>query len=250
MSRTFTKDIANFLNFGTSSIASLINGASQVSIHQWLYANSFTGADNDNRTITVAIDGLNGGVILCTTSTPFWRVGGRSQAADGFQVASSTTTPVTGVWVSLGGVLDFANDKIYVYVNGVLEKTQSVTFGASTYTLGTPTGGDKIGAGIGLATNTQFDGNISQTAIWTSDIGVGGFSLLGKGYSPFRISASTLIFYAPLLGTSSPEPDMVSGKLGTITGSVPASVDPLTGLPQNYQTIQVGNGLSVSDKIR
>lgn len=63
-----------------------------------------------------------------------------------------------------------------------------------------------------------WDGRLAEIAIWNRLLSPTDCGRLGIGHKPTEFSPN-LIFYAPLLGNDSPEPDIVGGTTGTVTGA-------------------------------
>lgn len=233
MARDFTKNASNYMSLGVNQVQPLINGASAISIHALVNLDSFNTGANDNRIITIGVANNLAGIIMEVVGgagAEVLKIAGRSVSTDSLQSKSATTVVTTSVWHSIGGVLNIGGDTITPYYEGTAEGSGAVTFGNATWTNGTPTQLDTIGAGqtAPVATVIQTDGRIAELALWKADIGASGFSLLKKGSSPLKINPTNLILYWPLLGTSSPEVDMASGKNGTITGTIDATTHPFT----------------------
>ena len=209
----------------TGAISDILNGASAFSWHTWAYFDTLTQtADSDNRICHFLINSTSGsGFIACIDangSPDNLRIYARSQTSDGLQTASAGTIN-TGQWHSLGCVVDIANDAIRIYVDGTQVANTSVTFGATTYTDGTPSANDAIGGAVPAQHTTarQIDGRLAEMSLWMTDIGTSGFASLANRVPPSRINYPGI--YLPLLGVGTPEPCVVgSGILGTITGTV------------------------------
>jgi hypothetical protein len=146
------------------SVGLAINGAPAVTIESWAKYSSFpaTGVEGNwifGSRVNLAAAGFE---IACVGSTI--RAAGRSQAADAFQ-SKTAAFSTTGAWTHIAVVLDYAGDTIQIYINGVAQiGSPSVTFGASSYTRGTPTQNDRIAsspAGVGF-----FHGNLDEVAIY------------------------------------------------------------------------------------
>ena len=82
-----------------------------------------------------------------------------------------------------------------------------------------------------MTTAVQFDGLLGPLALWKSDIGHSGFARLARGVSPRWIDPASLVAYWRLAGGHSPEIDEISGKHATLTGSLPAALDPPLWMP-------------------
>lgn len=231
MARDFSKNTSNYMTIGVGALGPILNGAGAISAHAIVTGDTLDATSvDDNRILSIAIDGASSALRLHTKGDVNKRlnVAGRSVITDALQSVEGTTTMSTGTEYSCGGVLDIAGDKIRVYLNGSQEANTAVTFNNATYTHGTPTDSDRIGADMTtppFATHFQWDGSIAEVAVWAGDIGTDGFYQLNKRISALLVRPDLLIFYAPLWGKASPEPDIVSGKVGTITGTV-AQRDP------------------------
>jgi hypothetical protein len=250
VARDFSKNTSNHLNLGTGLVGALLNGAAAISVSAIITADTFTTTgSHDNQVIRLIINGTSGGLLLemtgGTTGAQFVQISARSVSGDGLQTGASTSTVSTGTEAVIGGVADIANDQIRVYLNGAQNgATASVTFGNATYTLGTPSANDYLG-GTNTPSNEQFDGRVSEVAIWAGDIGAAGFAMLGKRVSPLLVRPNLLVGYWPLLGNASPEVDLVSGKNGTITGTVAKADHPritYAGWPSVAMTGSGGGG--------
>ena len=129
------------------------------------------------------------------------QIAARSRQADSAQWASLGAQP-TNEWIHIAAVSDYANDKIYGYVNGACVVTQSATFGSSVYAGVVPsTQSSCIGANT-VAGTQWWDGEISDLRIWS------------VARTPEQIAAAYtnrltgteegLVGYWPLTGTTSP----------------------------------------------
>ena len=236
MARDFTKNVANYLTIGVDQLSPLLAGAAAVSVHAWINPDTFSTSSNNNRIVAGYINAGSSGFSLSihNGTSAVIQLTGRSRTADGTQTGVGTTVISTGVWSSVGGVLNFTGDTITPYYNGTAEGGGAVAFGVNTYADdGTPTASDMIGANTSppSASANQFDGRIAEVAIWTVDIGAAGFAALAKGVSALLIRPEALAFYMPLIGNDSPERCRVTGLSGTITGTVAKADHPRLYLP-------------------
>lgn len=222
MARDLLKILGTYIEFGLGAIGPVLNGAAKISVHAVVTGDTFSSASaNDNRIFGVIIDGVNTtGLTLCVDNltsigNPVLRLGARSQAADGFQATNGTTVLAAGTSYIVGGVVDISGDAIRVYVNGVQETSTAVTFGAASYTHGTPS--SKVDSVSDSASAFLcWDGSVAELAMWVSDIGSNGFAILGQRYDPRVVDFENMVFYCPLLGVQDPEPELISRKSGTI----------------------------------
>ena len=225
MARTFTKNTANYISMGTGTIGTILNGAAAVSFHANVNFTSFDAGDSatGDQFLYIPINGTSTGIVGCIDgsgggSNQKFKVGGRSQAADSFQARSGTTNLTTGVWYPLGGVIDYSADTITGYLSGAAENGGAATFGATSYTHGTPSTTDKLSNAASTA--QMLDGVLCEVGIWNVALTAGEMLALGKGFSPLLVRPSSLIFYMPLMGRVSPEPDRVRGNNGTVNGTL------------------------------
>lgn len=224
MARVFTINTSNFLSLGQDVISPVIAGAAQVSVSAWVYYNSITATANANRLLTVC-DGSNAsGLVMTTDASSHFRVGARSVTpGDAFQVGDGTSTLPTGRFIHVGGMVDFANDKIYVYVHGQLETTASVAFTNTTYTNGTHgVDSDCVGGNLQAGTAAaQLDGMLAEVTVWAFGLNQKNFGDLALGASPGYVGHPC--FYMPMTGQYPIEIDISrrTTAVGTITGSIP-----------------------------
>jgi hypothetical protein len=215
MARIFTKNLSNYLSLSNGGVGRLLHGFRYVSMHaRVLYTSLDATGFTDNRVINLVMDGTVTTGLAMGVNTGTFRVGARSQAADTFLTADGGAIS-TGVWTSVGGTFDFTGKTMAGFVNGIQTITASaLAFGANVYTHGAPTVADSIsGDGAPPTTTTrQVDGPIAEVAIWgssTAPLSQADFADLSDGMSATAVRAESLIFYMPLLGTTSPEPATV-----------------------------------------
>lgn len=238
MARDFTKNVANYMSLGLNALNPLLSGAASISIFAWFRGRTASlGVDTDNTILSIDLaDGVGPGIVMMLNCplAPFVtaRIGARSQAADALQLASGPTVGIDGVtWHSIGAALRFSADQIRTFLS-MSFTTTAVAFSASAYTPGVPTiVPDAIGARTlpPGATGQQFDGELTEIAVWNTDIGDDAFNLMGRtitasAVSPLFIKPQNLVFYMPFLGlggTAGPEHDIRNGRSGVITGSIP-----------------------------
>lgn len=257
MARTFSKNTSNILSLGANTLNPLMSGATVISFHLWIWITSTTTTSHDNR-ILCFIQGsgnLNSvSVSIENTGAPRnLRILCRSTEADSAQIKLGTVDISTGTWHSVGGVINYTAGTVTPYVDGSADNGGAVTFGSSTYTNSTTPGdADAIGMpnGAPALTGPMFDGRICEVAVWKNvDLGSEGFTLLNNKVSANFVKPANLIMYMPLIGSFSPEIDLIDGKKGTISGSVPQvthqqiSYHPY--VPTNtIEYVKVGNGMS------
>jgi len=230
MARDFTKNTSNRMSLGIGTVGALLNGLGAVSVHAWVHGDTYNTGANDNRILTVPLNGTTAGLILEIDGSAGSKVRlvGRSVSTDTAVTKTGTTDIGTAAFASVGGVWNFAGDSMTPYCNGVAEGGGAAVFANAALTLGTPTGHDMIGADNSPPSGTaaQFDGRIAEVAIWNVDIGAPNFVLLASGQGANLVAAANLIAYLRILGTTSPEPDEVGDLEGTITGTIAQATHP------------------------
>lgn len=266
MARDFAKNTAFYMTVGQNVIGPLLNGAAHLMIAAWINLDTISTLANHNRIVNIPIDaGVTGLTISVHNGTSaVLRVGCRSQSSDGFQTKDGTTVISTGTWHHVCGIVDIGGDTITPYLNGTAEGGGSVTFGAATYTDGTPTAGelDCIGgtlAGSVPATETQqIDGRIAEVGVWASATAFTAedAAALSARFAPNLVRPDALKVYFRLLGADSPERDHWGGLSGTITGNIGPADHPNIIYPSSVISVQqaaaappaavIGRGLTVS----
>ncbi|MFH1187102.1 MAG: DUF2341 domain-containing protein [Candidatus Levyibacteriota bacterium] len=156
----------SLVDFGVNTINSRLNGASAVTLETWMKPTSYPGGSSRERMISIHIANSYTGAILSTYGTNQVEVAGRSGTADSLQTATYTLPNPTS-WHHIVGVLDYPNDQIRIYVDGVLVKTQAVTFTNTTYTASTcTTHYDTLGAYKVPSTDDYYDGVLDLTKVY------------------------------------------------------------------------------------
>lgn len=234
MGRDFTKTAtAGYgIGLGSAAIGARLAGRARATFHAWINYSSVSAGASDNRIIgtLIAGTGTNGLTLNLdgSVSPPRLRAAARSLSTDALQAAVGATPLVAGVWYSVACVFDFENDRITLYVDGVQDATAAVAFANTVYTNGSPTQGDVIGnAHSGQASAaTAFGGRIAEVGVWDYDLGAAALAELGAGRSATDLAnAAAPVLYWPLTGQYS-ELDVIGGRVGTLTGSVPATDHP------------------------
>lgn len=153
------------------------------------------------------------------------RIAGFCQNGGGTQITtfedSSGVNISANTWYHGAVVFNTTTDRT-VYRNGAnsTNDTTAVTVGTvDTITLGSR----YDGAGFGLYLN----GQLAETAVWAAALTASEIESLAAGLSPMFVRPDALVFYAPLYGNDSPEPDWFGGYALTLTGTVKAAHPPV-----------------------
>lgn len=134
---------AQYIRGTAGGLTSVLNGAPAITFEAWvnLDAAPVSGVQYLFRT---AINGGSGGINVFTTNIGSLNVGGRSVSTDPWQNIGATID--FGRPVHVVGIMNFANDKIEIYLDGVQAAQQTINFANTAYTVGSPTFLDAIGA--------------------------------------------------------------------------------------------------------
>ena len=157
--------VDDYAEIGTGTLGTALNGAKAVTIEAWVNLDSLPGASARERIVNIFdATGTTGAALSIWNTTGQVEVAGRSVSTDGFQTARADFGK-TGEWHHLAGVFDYPAALIYVYIDGRLALTQSVTFGNTAYTQGSPSGDeDTIGATADVS-GDYIDAKIDEVAV-------------------------------------------------------------------------------------
>lgn len=105
----------------------------------------------------------------------------------------------------------------------------------------------RVGARARSTITAFFTGQVAEAAIWSVTLTDAEVAALGRGVSPLRIRPQSLVFYAPLLGVGSPEPDYTAGQRTlTITGGAPAGASHPRQQPTAFESPNGGSSLTAT----
>jgi hypothetical protein len=165
------------------------------------------------------------------TGSPLDRIRavGYGSGATVFRTRLKLQTLSVGTWYAITGV--FTNSTTYeIYVDAAAGNENLNT---GTVTLATLTqfdvGSFRAGAG------TYGNGDIAEVAVWDAALTVPEITSLAARVSPQQIRPGNLVAYAPLMGKSSPEPELVSGLSLTLTNTPAEAVHPRVFRPSMVQ---------------
>lgn len=226
--RTYTKNVANYMSLG-NGLSALLSGLSVFSVHAKIRLTSVTAGVNDNNILTAIIDAASFGFAFCVNgASSKLRVSARSVLTDSRQAITAATTLSLGVDYFVGVIVDVAGKTLTLYLNGVIDAgPTAVTFANTTWTVGAPTNNDAVGGfkAPPTASSDQFDGLISELAVWKMALTTPNFASLAGGATADTIQLANLPWYLKNDGLNSPELPTVGSLQGVITGSLP--VEPL-----------------------
>lgn len=200
------------------TIGSAILTASPMTFSCWFYTNV---TDSYQRIISLEVVGVETGwaLFIGKGKTPY--VNFASNISGVGSIANSRIFYSTGVWQHACGINESTTSRA-AFLNGANKGTNTDS--------SNPTGVNqtRIGAAA-YQIKTYFNGKLAEAAVWNAILSDIEVQALGNRISPIRIRPGNLVFYSPLYGIASPEPDW-SGKLknGVLTGTTQANHVPIT----------------------
>ncbi len=177
-----------YVSLGANAIGPDVSGASQITLAAWMKPSAHPSAASYARVLSYDVATGSTGGLLGLYDNGKIAVGGRSGSGDSFQQATATA-PSLNEWHLVSGVLDIPNDTIYLYLDGVLLVTQSVTFGNATYTQGSPTGADTIGSTNG--SSQFFTGSVDEIRVFNRGLTASEMYQLYREGAPAKINTSS-----------------------------------------------------------
>lgn len=133
----------------------------------------------------------------------------------------------TGAWNHV--YFDYSGTTWSLYINGVASGT-SVDSGPRNNAKQLHIGALDVNGPI----ERTIDGSAAEVAIFSAPLNAGAIAALAKGYSALFYPAN-LLFYAPLIGRTSPEIDRVGNLNGTLSGTA-AFAHPRIIMPRPRRT--------------
>lgn len=117
-----------------------------------------------------------------------------------------------GTWSHCGGILTSATSRACV-LNGSVGSTNSTNISPSSVS--------QTQIGVRFASSNFANGTIAEVGIWNVALAAADWAALGgtPAASPLMVRPDALIFYAPLIGSFSPEIDEVGRNEMTVTGA-------------------------------
>lgn len=168
-------DEKSYVELGVGTLGKLINGKSAVSVSMWVMP--YVNHNNSARLFTLQINKSTAG-FHAYYQTESLTVGGRSCLNDGFgsrqfgyhlddgTIRAFTDTTNEGRWQHIIMTIDFANNSVLAYVNGVkLFSVTQINFSENTFKFGAPSDTDAFG---GAATDDvlSFNGLMDEIMVF------------------------------------------------------------------------------------
>lgn len=143
-----------------AGVPAAVHGSSAATVEAWINADAIPSTGG----VIALSTGTNDGCVINVLSPTTLSFGGRSVAADAFQGETVAVASQVGKTAHLVTVCDYANDKIYGYLNGVKVVDKVVTFANVTFTYAVDLYYGNIGTGSTAA--NFLDGRIGDVAIY------------------------------------------------------------------------------------
>lgn len=224
MALDFSKDLANYADFGVATLGDLLDGASGWSMSFAIKVDSLDGGGlkDDcfyvwvNDSIQMISVRFNGTRLQCDF---------RPDATESLenQLGSASVDVSDGAWHYQSFGFDVENDLGANWTDGLGSEGANLFTRINISNGGPTTNKDAIGGRVKAApddTTRQFNGQMAHVALYSVYLNRGELTALSQGYSPLLIRPQNLIFYLPLDGVLTDGRDR-SDKGLSVTGSVP-----------------------------
>lgn len=166
-------------------------------------------AGGTNKSLVSLDDGAANEFLLRSVAS-----GGAVAAVANTGISTTAGTQSNGVWGHAAAVFASSTSRTS-YLNGVAATVDTTNV--------TPSGINGTHVGRLWAASQFADGDIAEVAIWNVALSAADMAALALGISPSMIRPDALVFYAPLIGVGSPEPDLVGRRNLTVTGATAAA---------------------------
>jgi hypothetical protein len=175
-----------------------------------------------------AVTGIQAGVYIGDATGNTTRLGlGRTSAtmrlmdrgATAAVAADHTSNglPAVGVWYHGAGVYSSATSRT-PYFNGAAGTNNTTNAGAQTSFTRV-----SVGRMDQSSVQDNFDGDIAEVGVWNVALTASEIASLARGVPPTMVRPNALVFYAPLYGNDSPEPDYTTGHRNLTNGAAGAA---------------------------
>lgn len=218
MARTFGGVSTDRIAYGSYAA---IDDLNTLSISIWTYRTG-NGGGGAGRMVARE-NGSTFSFALNNTTTTYNFTARRWATTDGIWTIGR---PSASTWAQIGVSYDYGsttNDP-EMYTNGTpVTETETAT------PAGTPLDSDAgIDTSIGneSAGTRNWAGRLAECGIWSVILDALEFAALGKGLCPLLIRPESLVFYSPVWGSASPEPNYMDAASGTLTGTVASGDHP------------------------
>lgn len=210
------------------SLGSALKTATPLSISAWVYPTT----NNVVQTI-VQIAGTG------TTDDRFlirfenWNVLQAVAASSATNAATSASSFNVNSWNHVAGTFTSSTARACYLNNVAATGTSSATPNAANLTR-TYIGVSNTTSGL---TSAPFNGRIAEVGVWGAALTADEIASLYAGVSPLLVRPASLLAYVPLVGTASPETNLVASPGFTINGSLSQDAHPAVIAPRTAQAV-------------
>lgn len=175
-------------HYGTlpQTVQSQLSGVAAVSLSFWVKRASTGSRD---LLLNFTRSGLSSSIEVEFRATGEIRVAARSDGVDALITTTTTTTFLSNVWYNLVAIVNVAADSMSIYVNNVLEITETAKgFNSATFdgALGT-----RQVIAASATPSLFFDGTMDEVSLWGIAVSVADISELWNGGIPSTLSSHT-----------------------------------------------------------
>ncbi len=241
--RDFAKNPDSYYVLGTGYGGPKLHGAAGVSFSAWIVIDSVSNtSENNNPVFGIEVGSGNTGltVTIDAVSVPGERhlfAYTRSTTADALNSSRATTSMALSTLHHIAGAVDIPNDTVHLYVNNTKDSDATPVYGASTFTYGSATESDRIGASnLSVVNARQFDGAIGHLALFNRLLTDDEVAALSFGMNPWLIDG--LAMYFPLDGDDTVDYDHVVGTTVSAIGGVAKRTEEAPVIPLEYLRAQ------------
>ena len=201
-----------------------INDLDTMTYAIWAYRTG-NGGNNNGRMLDKRNANADGGAVLYTTASDYIFEAHRWQTNNG---GWTITRPSGNVWVRVLVTYDHGSDANVpiFYFNGIDQGAPTET-SAPSGTLASET--ETLVIGNNTNTNRNWDGRLAEPDVWDVILTSEEALADARGVSPLKIRRDNLVFYPPVWGILSPEPNFAGNRVaGTVTGTARVNHPPIT----------------------
>jgi hypothetical protein len=154
-----------------SELGPLLDGAAAITFEAWI-KNSYLSSEEPPQKIFITMigeakTGLGVEIGAYNGTSGYLRAGARSDAEDLYAYVTTGFTAVNQ-WTHLVFVVNFAEDNIKIYYNGVLEKASAVNFSSDSYNYGGSPQNSQIGRTPDM--ENHYRGWIDEAAVYRREL--------------------------------------------------------------------------------
>jgi hypothetical protein len=204
--------------------------AAQRSYSVWIWIDTTLCAGGGGSGYGRIFDSGDNDYLYCSTSGPQGLVYKKLTSGTAGEWSLNTGVPSAGAWHNWVVTLDASStsNSPLMYLDGTSISVYTTTAPTGTYT----TTAANYYVGNRSDGTRNFDGRISDIAIWNSILTANDARALGQGASPLRIQPANLAFYDPMCGGGSGEADWGPSHVSnTLTGTAAQGGPPTEAYP-------------------